>query len=393
MEMIERFIEYIEVEKRYSPHTVTSYRKDLLDFSSFLLETEGTLDMHNVDKKIVRNFMSELNKAEISKRSINRKISTLRTFYLFLLKVGDIEISPLESIQSLKFYAEKQIPFSKVEMEDFAQKETPEKKGAFLKELIVETLYQTGLRKAELCNLLLTDIDFSKKEIKVVGKGNKTRLIPVSENLLQKFRDYLPQRKPLEQNNIYFFLSEKGKKLNDKFVYSAVNSYLGQVSSKTKRSPHMLRHTFATHILENGAEISKVKKLMGHSSLASTQVYTTANIEQLKKVFNKAHPRAKKIENMKIKVQSIGLTPHAPLEEYLEKKLNKLETFYDKILGCQVFLKVENTGDKENKTAEIKLAVPGDDIVVKKTSASFEESIDLCADAAKKLLIKKKELS
>lgn len=295
MEMIERFIEYIEVEKRYSPHTVTSYRKDLLDFSSFLLETEGTLDMHNVDKKMVRNFMSELNKAEISKRSINRKISTLRTFYLFLLKVGDIEISPLESIQSLKFYAEKQIPFSKVEMEDFAQKETPEKKGAFLKELIVETLYQTGLRKAELCNLLLADIDFSKKEIKVVGKGNKTRLIPVSENLLQKFRDYLPQRKPLEQNNIYFFLSEKGKKLNDKFVYSAVNSYLGQVSSKTKRSPHMLRHTFATHILENGAEISKVKKLMGHSSLASTQVYTTANIEQLKKVFNKAHPRAKKI--------------------------------------------------------------------------------------------------
>lgn len=295
MEMIERFIEYIEVEKRYSPHTVTSYRKDLLDFSSFLLETEGTLDIHNVDKKIVRNFMSELNKAEISKRSINRKISTLRTFYLFLLKVGDIEISPLESIQSLKFYAEKQIPFSKVEMEDFAQKETPEKKGAFLKELIVETLYQTGLRKAELCNLLLADIDFSKKEIKVVGKGNKTRLIPVSENLLQKFRDYLPQRKPLEQNNIYFFLSEKGKKLNDKFVYSAVNSYLGQVSSKTKRSPHMLRHTFATHILENGAEISKVKKLMGHSSLASTQVYTTANIEQLKKVFNKAHPRAKKI--------------------------------------------------------------------------------------------------
>lgn len=393
MEMIERFIEYIEVEKRYSPHTVTSYRKDLLDFSSFLLETEGTLDIHNVDKKMVRNFMSELNKAEISKRSINRKISTLRTFYLFLLKVGDIEISPLESIQSLKFYAEKQIPFSKVEMEDFAQKETPEKKGAFLKELIVETLYQTGLRKAELCNLLLADIDFSKKEIKVVGKGNKTRLIPVSENLLQKFRDYLPQRKPLEQNNIYFFLSEKGKKLNDKFVYSAVNSYLGQVSSKTKRSPHMLRHTFATHILENGAEISKVKKLMGHSSLASTQVYTTANIEQLKKVFNKAHPRAKKIENMKIKVQSIGLTPHAPLEEYLEKKLNKLETFYDKILGCQVFLKVENTGDKENKTAEIKLAVPGDDIVVKKTSASFEESIDLCADAAKKLLIKKKELS
>ena len=238
--------------------------------------------------------MVDLSESQISKRSINRKLSSLRSFFLFLLKVDAVKVSPLENIQSLKFYAEKQIPFSKEEMEELQSMEGTPKNGNFLKELIIETLYQTGMRKAELTNLLLNNVDFSKKEIKVIGKGNKSRIIPISDKLLEKFSYYLTKRNALELSEMYFFLSEKGKKLNDKFVYSAVNSYLGLVTSKTKRSPHILRHSFATHVLENGAEISKVKKLMGHSSLASTQVYTTANIEQLKKVFNNAHPRAKK---------------------------------------------------------------------------------------------------
>ncbi|QOW10715.1 integrase [Kaistella flava (ex Peng et al. 2021)] len=292
--MIERFLEYIEVEKRYSPHTVTSYRKDLSDFSVFLLKTEAHHDFTKVDKKVIRNFMTELSASKISKRSINRKLSSLRSFFLFLLKVGDVKVSPLENIQSLKFYAEKQIPFSEEEMSDLKSIEGKPKDGSFLKELIIETLYQTGMRKAELTSLLFNNVDFSKKEIKVIGKGNKSRIIPISEKLIQSFEDYLTKRKPLEASEMYFFVSKKGEKLNDKFVYSAVNSYLSLVTSKTKRSPHILRHSFATHVLENGAEISKVKKLMGHSSLASTQVYTTANIEQLKKVFNNAHPRAQK---------------------------------------------------------------------------------------------------
>ena len=287
-------MEYISVERRYSPNTVISYEKDLKDFSKFLLETEAHQDFSKVDKKIIRNFMVELSEHQISKRSINRKLSSLRSFFLFLLKVGEIKSTPLENIQSLKFYAEKQIPFSKEEMGHLEVLDVQPKNGSLLKELIVETLYQTGMRRAELCNLLFENVDFSQKEIKVIGKGNKTRIIPVSDSLLQRFEMYLEERKPLKDNDIYFFVNEKGKKLYDKFVYSAVNSYLSLVTSKTKKSPHILRHSFATHVLENGAEISKVKKLMGHSSLASTQVYTDANIEQLKKVFNSAHPRAKK---------------------------------------------------------------------------------------------------
>lgn len=292
--MRERFLEYIAVEKRYSPHTLTSYRKDLEDFSIFLLKTESHEEYEKVDKKVIRNFMVELSEKKIAKRSINRKLSSLRSFYLFLLKTGQIQISPLESIQSLKFYAEKQIPFSEEEMIQQTQTEFQPKNRSFLKELIIETLYQTGMRRAELVNLLLENIDFSTNQIKVIGKGNKARIIPISEKLTLEFEKFLEERKPLKEWEMYFFINPKGKKLNDKFVYSAVNSYLSLVTSKKKKSPHILRHSFATHVLEHGAEISKVKMILGHSSLASTQVYTTANIEQLKKVFNKAHPRAKK---------------------------------------------------------------------------------------------------
>ena len=292
--MLERFLEYIAVEKRYSPNTLISYRKDLEDFSLFLLETEAHQDLVKVDKKIIRNFMVYLGEKKIAKRSINRKLSSLRSFYLFLLKVGEIKTSPLENIQSLKFYAEKQIPFSEEEMADQQREVNRPAKKSLLKELIVETLYQTGVRRAELVNLLLENVDFSKSEVKVIGKGNKARVIPISKKLSTLMAEYLLIRKPLEAYTEYFFINAKGKKLNDKFVYSTVNTYLSLVTSKKKKSPHILRHSFATHVLEHGAEISKVKMIMGHSSLASTQVYTSANIEQLKKVFNSAHPRAKK---------------------------------------------------------------------------------------------------
>lgn len=289
--MIDRFLEYASVEKRYSAHTITSYRKDLEDFYCYFLETEGTDDLLLANSKSIKNFIYHLNKNEFSKRSINRKLSTLRSFYLFAMKTGAIKQSPTETIASLKFYPEKQIPMSQDEMKELEVVLSERAPGKLVK-AIIETLYQTGMRKMEICGLLLESFDAEKAELMVHGKGNKQRIIPISQRLKYVIQAYLNVRTATEDQHL--FVSRKGKKLNEKFVYSTVNNYLSLITSKEKKSPHILRHSFATHVLNNGAEISKVKKLMGHSSLASTQVYTNADIEQLKKVFNSAHPRAKK---------------------------------------------------------------------------------------------------
>lgn len=295
--MLNKFLEYLQFEKRYSPHTITSYRKDLEDFSHFYLKTESSEDISKADKKIIRNFIVDLSENNISKRSINRKLSSLRSFYHFLLKIGEIDLSPTESISSLKFYAEKQIPMSKEEMEALDDCVFDEKHD-ILEKCIMEVLYQTGIRKAEFCGLIFENVDLGSNQLKIIGKGNKERYIPIAEELANLLRSYLEIRKPLEEHKSYFFVNKKGKKLNEKFVYVVVNKYLSLITSKQKKSPHILRHSFATHVLDNGAEISKVKKILGHSSLASTQVYTNANIEQLKKVFNQAHPRASKKEEL-----------------------------------------------------------------------------------------------
>lgn len=286
-----KFLDYLEVEKKYSPNTIISYRKDLEDFLKFILATEGHEDTLIVDKKVVRNFVVELNKSGLSKRSINRKLSSIRSYYHFLLKIGELKKSPVETIDSLKFYAEKQIPFSEEEMMRFQLLEDSENIDPLVK-TIVETLYQTGMRRAELCNLQLKNVDFGSKFLKVMGKGNKERQIPFSNSLEEIFKNYLKIRNPEPSAVGYFFVNSKGKKLNEKFVYSKVNLYLSLVSSKRKISPHILRHSFATHLLDNGADISVVKEILGHASLASTQVYTNANLAQLKKVMNQSHPRA-----------------------------------------------------------------------------------------------------
>lgn len=293
--MIDFFLEYIIKEKRFSNNTFLSYRKDLEDFKDFFLKSEGSEDITLATKKVVRNFVIELSEKKFTKRSINRKLSTLRSFYNYLLRINEIKISPLESIESIKFYPEKQIPFSQDEMREFAEQYKSDDENHVLELLIIETLYQTGIRKSELCDLLLENVSFSKKEIRIKGKGNKERIIPISEHLINAFNQYIKIRKPIADDSSFFFISKRGKKLNPKFVYSIVNSYFSTITSKQKKSPHILRHSFATHILDNGAEISKVKSILGHASLSSTQVYTNANIEQLKKVFKQAHPRAKDV--------------------------------------------------------------------------------------------------
>lgn len=297
--MIKSFLEYIEVEKRYSQNTIKSYQKDLEDFSYFVLESEGIEDLRRVDKKIVRNFIVRQSGSGLTKRSINRKISSLKSFYNFLLKISEVKKTPLESISMLKFYPEKQIPLSKEEMLKLSDI-LEEEKVDLLEKLVIEVLYQTGMRRAEICNLPLENVCFSKNEILVIGKGNKERIVPISPKLSQELKFYQQNyRKANNETEFYFFVTFKGKKIAEHWVYSVVNRYLTKVSLKKKRSPHILRHSFATHVLNEGAEISKVKKIMGHRSLASTQVYTNANIEQLKKVFKTAHPRSNKNDSKK----------------------------------------------------------------------------------------------
>ena len=289
--MIDKFLEYIQQEKRYSPNTITSYRKDLEDFLSFLMDREGLEELQKAEKKMVRNFIVFLGEKGLTKRSINRKISTLKSFYAFLQRISLISVSPVEGLSTIKFYPEKQIPFSKEEMQDLSVI-LDSGEVELLDRLIIEVLYQTGMRRAELCDLLLENVHFYRNEITVIGKGNKQRIVPISPVLMQELKVYNDEyRKPNPDVDLYFFVTPKGKKITEKFVYLLVTRYLSAVSSKKKRSPHILRHSFATHILNNGAEISKVKKMMGHASLSSTQVYTNADIEQLKNIFNKTHPR------------------------------------------------------------------------------------------------------
>lgn len=287
--MIEHYLNYLSVEKRYSHHTITSYKKDLTDFSVFVLENESQKTITNVSKKIIRNFVIYLHSASLSKRSTNRKLSSLRGFYNFLLKINEIPVSPMEGISSLKFYPEKQIGFSVSEMESLNS--LPELTFEdLLDKVIIESLYQTGMRKAEFCNLKQKEVDFHQKAFKITGKGNKQRIVPISDHLIRILIKYQSFNNEVINPEDYFFINSKGKKINEKFVYKKVNSYLGLVSLKKKKSPHMLRHTFATHLLNSGAEITKVKKLLGHSSLASTQVYTEVNRDVLKHIMNQSHP-------------------------------------------------------------------------------------------------------
>lgn len=393
--LVSRFLNYLEVEKRYSPKTLSSYAGDLEEFVIFYESENGHTDLSTAERMDLRLFLMELNNRGLSERSINRKLSALKTFYRYLLKVGEIQTSPAAQLQTLKHYNEVQLPLSEEEMEKLFELESVfgDDFAGVRDRLIMEMFYQTGIRRAELIGLKCRDVDFEQKQLKVLGKRNKERIIPLGDGLLGLISKYLTQRDlQFPDAGDVFFLTEKGKALYDKLVYNIVNLYLGHVSTKSKKSPHTLRHSFATHLLNRGADLSVIKELLGHSSLAATQVYTHASIDELKKVFNQAHPRSEKNEKiMTIHLQTVNFNAKPGLDEYVEKKLSKLEQYYDKIIAAQVSMRVENISEKENKFIDIRLEVPGDDIVVKKSGQTFEECVDLSVDTLKKLIIRKKE--
>ena len=292
-----KFRDYLGLEKNYSPHTVTAYLNDLDFFQAFLKGTFDDDDLIRVNYNQIRAWIVSLFDDGVSNSSINRKMSSLKSFYKFLLKTKQIETSPLLKHKALKSPKKLQIPFSEKELDlVLNQIVYPEGFEGVRDKLVVDLFYTTGIRRAELIGLKLHNVDLSNGTIKVLGKRNKERIIPILPVVQNQIRIYLDERSRLQPiiDGDSFFLLLKGVKLNDSFVYRLINYYFSNVSEKVKKSPHILRHTFATHLLNHGADINSVKELLGHSSLASTQVYTHSSLAELKKIYGSAHPRNQK---------------------------------------------------------------------------------------------------
>ena len=291
---VAEFINYLQYEKRYSVHTVISYRKDLSQFVDYIRE-EFDLDegqMPFVKHYHIRSWIVKLLEGGMSSRSVNRKLSSLKSFYKYLLRKGTVKKSPLIKVISPK--QSKRLPvFVESDGIDklFNQIEFPAGVEGLKERLILEVLYSTGMRLSELINIKQGDIDFHQRQVKILGKRNKERIVPLGEGLLKKLKEYLSETKEINQTEFLFF-SNKQQKLYPKYIYRQVKKYLDQITTVSKRSPHVLRHTFATHLSNNGAELNSIKELLGHANLAATQVYTHNSIEKLKNVYRKAHPKA-----------------------------------------------------------------------------------------------------
>jgi integrase/recombinase XerC len=295
--IIESFRNYLQHEKKYSLHTITAYVNDVEFFNNFLETDFDSETLQNVNYSIIRSWIVSLVDQGISNNSINRKISSLKSFYKFLLKTKQIEVSPLLKHKSLKTPKIIQIPFSEKELDSVLNQLVYKDDFEGIRDkLIIDMFYTTGIRRTELINLEVKNIDTYNGTIKVLGKRNKERIIPILPIISEQVKVYSAERIKIEniKDQDYFFLMLKGVKLNDSFVYRLINYYFSNVSEKVKRSPHILRHTFATHMLNNGADLNSVKELLGHSSLASTQVYTHNSLSELKKTYGNFHPRSRK---------------------------------------------------------------------------------------------------
>ena len=291
------FRNYLEHERKYSVHTIRAYLKDVSQFAAFCLDEFEEPNPEHAPYSLIRSWIISLLDAGLDNRSVNRKIASLKSYYGYQLRQGRIQSSPLAGHRALKTSRKVEVPFSEEEMQRLLA-DWPED-GTFepLRDrLLVELLYSTGIRRAELIGLKVEDLDLEQQSLKVLGKRKKERIIPLLPHLVEHFRRYLELRSGLfkTQEVPYVFLTSTGHKMYETLVYRIINEYLSKVSVKAKRSPHILRHTFATHLLNQGADMNSVKELLGHASLASTQVYTHNSIAELKRIHHLSHPRNKR---------------------------------------------------------------------------------------------------
>ena len=293
---VQAFVDYLTLEKKYSGHTCKAYQQDISEFDAFCKDEFDVDDIAKAEYNLIRSWIVALLDKKVTNRTVNRKIASLKAFYKFLLKTGQIQNNPLARHKALKTPKKVEVPFSESEM-DLLLKEIPFEPGfeGTRDKLIVELFYTTGMRRSELIELKMSDLDMSRNTIKVLGKRNKERLIPFLIPTRELIVQYLEERGNLEliHDLQHVFLTSAGKKIYGTLVYRVINSCLSQVSTKVKKSPHVLRHTFATHLLNKGADLNSVKELLGHASLASTQVYTHSSIAELQKVHARSHPRNK----------------------------------------------------------------------------------------------------
>ena len=291
-----KFLDYLQLEKKHSPNTLTAYKADLNSFSEFLLFEFEEKDLSRVHYSQIRNWIVALVEQGVSNRTINRKISSLKAYYRFLQKTGDLEFSPLAKHKALKTASKIQVPFSEIEINEVLDQIDTSSFEGLRDRLIVELFYTTGLRRIELIEIELQNVSLAGKYIKVLGKRQKERITPLLPGVISNLENYLEERAVVlaGKESQYLFISQKGLKLYESLVYRIINNYFSKVSSKIKRSPHILRHSFATHLLNQGANLNAVKELLGHTSLAATQVYTRNSISELSKVHQMAHPRSKK---------------------------------------------------------------------------------------------------
>ena len=293
---IQPYQDYLVKEKNYSPLTVQAYVSDVQAFQIYLSDFHDNLSLEEVNYSQVRSWIVVLIENNISATSVNRKVSSLKSFYKFLLKTKQISVNPLLKHKSLKTAKKVQIPFSEKELQDvFEFNSYSNDFEGIRNQLIIELFYTTGIRRAEMINLALNNVDTAQKTIKVIGKRNKERIIPLLNCTIELIEAYKHERNHLERVNQkeMLILSKNGNKVSESFVYRLINEYFSTVSQKTKKSPHVLRHSFATHLLNNGADLNSVKELLGHASLSSTQIYTHSSLAELKKVYQEAHPRNK----------------------------------------------------------------------------------------------------
>ena len=294
--LIDKFIDYLTLEKSYSHNTINAYYKDLKDFENFSKSKFDNINIEDSNYSIIRSWIVELVNTGVSNRTVNRKVSSLKSFFKFLIKTDLIESSPLEGHIPLKQKKKIQVPFSKEEISSLLDSDYfPDSYKGLLQKTIISFFYFTGVRRVELIELKESNLDLKSGVIKVLGKRNKERVIPLLPKIKNLLEEYI-----LERNNIItkpeddlVFLSNKGFKLSEKYVYRTVSEYFKLVSSKTKKAPHILRHSFATHLINEGADINSVKELLGHASLSATQIYSHTSMEKIKEVFQKTHPRAK----------------------------------------------------------------------------------------------------